>query len=152
MIIEGNYQAKGQKLAIVVSRFNEFITANLLAGARDCYKKNGGEEKDLDIVYVPGALEIPVVLLKLARTGKYHGLLALGCVIRGSTPHFDYVAGEAAKGVMSVSEQTGIPVGFGILTTENLDQALEGAGAKQGNKGFAACLSLLETINVLKQC
>ena len=152
MLIEGNFDAKEKKIAIVVSRFNDFITNKLLAGAQDCYKRNGGIEKDLDVIYVPGALEIPVVLSKLALSNKYHGLLAIGCVIKGNTSHFDYVAGESAKGVMSISHQTGIPIGFAILTTETLEQAIERAGSKHGNKGFEACLSLIETINVLNQC
>ena len=152
MIIEGHYQAQGQRIAIVVSRFNDFITAKLLAGAKDCYKRHGGLEKDMDIVYVPGAWELPIALLKLAKSGKYDGLLALGCVIRGSTAHFDYVAGEACKGVLAVSTKIEMPIGFGILTTDTIEQAIERAGSKQGNKGWDGCLSLIETINVLKQC
>ena len=152
MIIQGDYQSKNQKIAVVVSRFNEFITSSLLEGAKDCYRKHGGEEKDIDIIYVPGAFEIPIVLLKLAKSGKYDGLLAIGCVIKGSTSHFDYVAGESSKGILNVSIQTGVPIGFGVLTTENTEQAIERAGTKHGNKGWDACLSLIEVINVLKQC
>ena len=152
MIIKGDYQAKGLKIAAVVSRFNEFITANLLEGAQDCYKRHGGDEKDFDIVHVPGAFEIPITLLKLADSNRYDGLLAIGCVIKGSTNHFDYVAGESVSGVSNVSLKTGAPIGFGLLTTDTTQQAIERAGTKHGNKGWESCLSLIETINVLKQC
>lgn len=152
MKIEGNYQSKGQKIAIVVSRFNDFITSKLLDGAVDCYRRHGGDEKAIDVVYSPGAFEIPILLSKLASSNKYDGLLAIACIIRGSTTHFEYVASQSAKGILSVSIDKGVPISFGVLTTETIEQAVERAGTKHGNKGWECCLSLIETINVIKQC
>lgn len=150
-IIEAAFNAQGMKFAFVVSRFNDFITDKLLSGATECYTKHGGNEAELEVYKVPGAFEIPVVAQKLASTRKYDGIVCLGCVIRGGTPHFDYVAGEAVKGMASVAQQTGIPVGFGVLTVENIEQAIERAGSKHGNKGWEACLSVIETAGVLKR-
>jgi 6,7-dimethyl-8-ribityllumazine synthase len=148
--IEGKLDATGLKFAIIVSRFNDLVSKGLLDGALDCLKRHGAEEASIDIIWAPGAFEIPVVAKKLA-TKKYNAIICLGAVIRGGTPHFDYVASEAAKGVAKVSLDSGIPVIFGILTTDNLEQALERAGAKPGNKGFAAAMSAIEMANVLGQ-
>jgi 6,7-dimethyl-8-ribityllumazine synthase len=148
--IEGKLDATGLKFAIIVSRFNDLVSKGLLDGALDCLKRHGAEEASIDIIWAPGAFEIPVVAKKLAAK-KYNAIICLGAVIRGGTPHFDYVASEAAKGVAKVSLDSGIPVIFGILTTDNLEQALERAGAKPGNKGFAAAMSAIEMANVLGQ-
>jgi len=147
--IEGNLDASRLKIAIIVSRFNELVSKGLLAGAEDCLKRHGAKEENLDVVWVPGAFEIPLVAKKIAK--NYDAVICLGAVIRGGTPHFEYVASEAAKGVAKVSLETGVPVIFGILTTDNLEQALERAGAKPGNKGFAAALSAIELANLVKQ-
>jgi len=147
--IEGNLDASRLKIAIIVSRFNELVSKGLLAGAEDCLKRHGAKEENLDVVWVPGAFEIPLVAKKIAQ--NYDAVICLGAVIRGGTPHFEYVASEAAKGVAKVSLETGVPVIFGILTTDNLEQALERAGAKPGNKGFAAALSAIELANLVKQ-
>ena len=150
-IIEGSLNAQGVKLAFVVSRFNEFITDKLLSGASDCYRQHGGNEAELEVYKVPGAFEIPVVAQKLASSRKYDGIVCLGCVIRGGTPHFDYVAGETVKGMAAVAQQSGTPIGFGVLTVENIEQAIERAGSKHGNKGWEACLAVIETAGVLKR-
>jgi len=147
--IEGNLDASRLKIAIIVSRFNELVSKGLLAGAEDCLKRHGAKEENLDVVWVPGAFEISLVAKKIAK--NYDAVICLGAVIRGGTPHFEYVASEAAKGVAKVSLETGVPVIFGILTTDNLEQALERAGAKPGNKGFAAALSAIELANLVKQ-
>jgi len=148
--IEGKLDATGLKFAIIVSRFNEIVSKGLLEGAIDCLKRHGAAEETIDVVWAPGAFEIPVIAKKLAAK-KYNAVICLGAVIRGGTPHFEYVAGEAAKGVAKVSLDSGVPVIFGILTTDNLEQALERAGAKPGNKGFAAAMSAIELANVMGQ-
>jgi 6,7-dimethyl-8-ribityllumazine synthase len=148
--IEGALNSTGLKFAIIVSRFNELVSKGLLEGAVDCLKRHGTDEASIDIIWAPGAFEIPLIAKKVAAK-KYSAIICLGAVIRGGTPHFDYVAGEAAKGVAKVSLDSGVPVIFGILTTDNLEQALERAGAKPGNKGFAAALSAIELASVLAQ-
>jgi 6,7-dimethyl-8-ribityllumazine synthase len=150
MLYEGNLIAKGLKFAIVVSRFNEFITGKLLGGAIDALKRHGVDEKDITTAWVPGAFEIPLVAKKLAGKKKYDAIIALGAVIRGSTSHYDYVCNEVAKGVASVSLQEELPVIFGILTTNNIEQAIERAGTKSGNKGYEAAVNAIEIANLLK--
>jgi 6,7-dimethyl-8-ribityllumazine synthase len=149
-IFEGKLEGKGLKIAIVVSRFNSFITEQLLAGALDCLKRNGVNDNDITIVKVPGAYEIPVICKKLA-VKDYDAIIALGAVIRGNTPHFDYVASEVAKGVAQVGLETGKPVIFGVLTTDTIEQAIERAGTKAGNKGFDAAQSAIEMANLFKE-
>lgn len=149
-VIEGMLSAQGLKLAIVAARFNEFITAKLLGGAEDAIRRTGGSMEDVTVVWVPGAFEIPLVAQKLAESGKYDAVITLGAVIRGVTPHFDYVCAEASKGVAQASLKTGVPISFGILTTENIQQAVERAGTKSGNKGFDAAMSAIETANLLR--
>ncbi|MBI2092816.1 MAG: 6,7-dimethyl-8-ribityllumazine synthase [Deltaproteobacteria bacterium] len=149
--LEGTYESKGQKIAIVVGRFNSMISDRLLSGAVSAFVRGGGDEKDVAVVKVPGSFEIPLTALKLAQSKKYDGILCLGAVIRGGTPHFDYIANEVAKGIAQVNFATGVPTAFGIITADNLEQAIERAGAKQGNKGEEAMLALIETINVLKK-
>ena len=148
-IIEGNLDAGKLKFAIIVSRFNELISKGLLGGAEDCLKRHGAKEAAIDVVWVPGAFEIPLIAQKIAK--DYDAVICLGAVIRGATAHFEYVAGEVAKGIAKVSLETGVPVIFGVLTTDNLEQALERAGAKPGNKGFAAALSAIELANLTGQ-
>lgn len=148
-VIEGNLDAGKLKVALIVSRFNELVSKGLLAGAEDCLKRHGAKETNICVIWVPGAFEIPAVAKKVAK--DYDAVVCLGAVIRGGTPHFEYVASEAAKGVAKVSLDSGVPVIFGILTTDNLEQALERAGAKPGNKGFAAALSAIELANLSKE-
>jgi len=148
---EGNLDASSLKFAVVLSRFNELISKGLLDGAIDCLKRHGAKEKSIDIAWAPGSFEIPLVAKKLAKGGKYDAVICLGAVIRGATAHFDYVASEAAKGIARVSLDTGVPVIFGVLTADNLEQALERAGAKPGNKGFAAAQSAIELANLAGQ-
>lgn len=148
-VIEGNLNADGKKFAIVVTRFNEFITTKLLEGALDAIKRHGGDADKTDVVWVPGAVEIPVVAQKLAASGKYDAVIALGCVIRGATAHFEYVSGEAAKGIGQIALQTGVPVMFGVLTTETIEQAIERAGTKAGNKGFEVAVGAIEMANLM---
>ncbi len=150
-IIEGKLDAQGLDIAIVASRFNEFIVDRLISGAVDCLVRHGADKANLTIVRIPGAFELPLICKQLAASGKYHGIVALGAIIRGSTPHFDYVAAEAAKGLAQVALQHSLPVGFGVLTTDNLEQAVERAGSKAGNKGVEAALSVLESIRVSQQ-
>lgn len=150
-IIEGQLTASGYSFGIVVSRFNSLVTKQLLDGAIDCLLRHGSTDKDITVVYSPGAFEIPQLALRLARGNAVDGIICLGCVIRGETPHFDYIASEVTKGTAEVAMQTGIPVAFGVLTTENLAQALERAGAKAGNKGWDAAMSLIEMVNVSAQ-
>lgn len=147
--IEGNLDAGKLKVGIIVSRFNELVSKGLLAGAEDCLKRHGAKETNIDVIWVPGAFEIPLVAKKVAK--DYNAVICLGAVIRGGTPHFEYVASEAAKGIAKVSLDSGIPVIFGILTTDNLEQALERSGAKSGNKGFAAAMSAIELANLSKE-
>jgi 6,7-dimethyl-8-ribityllumazine synthase len=149
--IEGMLSAEGHSYGIVVSRFNSLVTRHLLDGATDCLVRHGANEKNITVVYCPGSFEIPQVAMQLAKSGKYDALIALGCIIRGETPHFDYVASEATKGIGQVALQTGVPVAFGILTTEDLEQALERAGAKAGNKGWDAAMTAIELVNTFKQ-
>ena len=150
--IEGKLQAQGLKFVIVATRFNDIIVDRLISGATDYLVRHGGAEKDITLVRVPGAFEMPVVCQKLAAGKKYDGILALGAVIRGATPPVDYVAGEATKGLAQVALASGVPIGFGLLTTDNLEQAIERAGSKSGNKGADAAAAVLETIRVLEQC
>ena len=150
-VIEGHFNAKGLKLALVIARFNDFITAKLLEGAQDVFVRNGGNIDDLTLVKVPGAFEIPLACQKMVETKKFDGVLALGAVIRGSTPHFDYVSSEVTKGVAHVGLASGIPVSFGVLTTDNIEQAIERAGSKAGNKGGETMSALIETIDLFKQ-
>lgn len=142
--IEGYLNGTGLKFAVVISRFNHFITGHLLDGAEDALKRHGVSDEEITVVWVPGAFEIPLVAKKLAKSGKYNGIICLGAVIRGSTPHFDYVAAEVSKGVAAVGLDTEVPVVFGIITTDNIEQAIERAGTKSGNKGWDAALTALE--------
>ncbi len=148
--IEGNLVATGLKVGIVVGRFNEFITSKLLGGAQDALKRHGVAEADVDIAWVPGAFEIPLIAQKMASSGKYDAVITLGTVIRGATPHFDYVCNEAAKGVSSTALQSGIPVIFGVLTTDSIEQAIERAGTKAGNKGWEAASAAIEMANLCR--
>ena len=150
-ILEGKLIAEGQKIAIVAGRFNEIITNKLLGGAVDAFKRHGGEEKDIDLAWVPGAFEIPLVAKKLAESKKYDAVICLGAVIRGATPHFDMVANETTKGIAAAGLQTGVPIIFGVLTTDNIEQAVERAGSKAGNKGFEAVTTAIEMVNLMKQ-
>src|SRR5660398_180013 len=148
---EGSLQGEGLSVGIVVSRFNEFICNKLLTGAMDCLNRHGCGKDKLETAWVPGAWEIPLVALRMARSGRYDAVLCLGAVIRGSTPHFDYVAAEVSKGISRVSQDTGVPVAFGVLTTDTIEQAIERAGSKGGNKGWDAALSALEMASLLKE-
>ena len=150
-IIEGNLVAQELKVGIVVGRFNEFIVSKLVGGALDGLKRHGVQDEQIEIAYVPGAFEIPLVAKKMAKSEKYDAIICLGAVIKGSTPHFDYVCAEASKGVASVSLDTEKPVIFGILTTDTIEQAIERAGTKAGNKGYDAAVSAIEMANLLKQ-
>ena len=149
--IEGKLAAQGLKIALVASRFNDIIVDRLVGGAVDYLTRHGLERENLTLVRIPGAFELPLVCAKLAQSGKYDGIVALGAIIRGATPHFDFVASEATKGIASVSLDTGVPIGFGLLTTDSIEQAVERAGTKAGNKGVEASAALLETIRVLEQ-
>ncbi len=149
--IQGDLTAKGLKFAIVASRFNDFITAKLLDGAIDGLMRHGASESDIEIVKVPGSFEIPLVARMLAQSKKYNAIICLGAVIRGATPHFEYVSAEVSKGVASVSMETGLPVIFGVLTTDTIEQAIERAGTKSGNKGWDAALSAIEMANLMRQ-
>jgi len=148
--IEGNLDAKGQKIGIIVSRFNSFITDRLLDGAIDALVRHGADENDIHVARVPGAFEIPLADKKMAGGGAYDGIIALSAVIRGSTPHFDYISSEVTKGVAAVSLESGVPVAFGVLTTDSIEQAVERAGTKAGNKGFDAAVTIIESVNLLK--
>ncbi len=149
-VIEGTLTAKGVKFGIVVSRFNDFINKRLLDGALDALSRHGAEDENISIVKVPGSFEIPLMAKKLADSGKYDAIICLGAVIRGATPHFEYISAEVTKGIAKVTLDSGIPVSFGILTTDNIEQAIERAGSKLGNKGWDAALSAIEMVNVLK--
>lgn len=149
--IEGQYDARNLRFALVATRFNDFIVDRLIGGAVDYLTRHGATREDMVIVRIPGAFEMPLVAKRLAASGKYHGVVCLGAVIRGSTPHFDYVAAEVSKGLASVSLEHGVPVGFGVLTTDTLEQAIERAGSKAGNKGVEAAAATLETVRVLEQ-
>lgn len=148
-IYEGKLVAEGLKFGIVVGRFNEFIGGKLLGGALDGLKRHGVNDDEIDIAWVPGAFEIPLIANKMAKTKKYDAIICLGAVIRGSTPHFDYVCGEVSKGVATVSLNTEIPVIFGVLTTDSIEQAIERAGTKSGNKGFDAAVTAIEMANLM---
>lgn len=148
-IIEGHFTGSDKRFGIVASRFNEFITGKLVGGALDAFARHGVPGDNITVAWVPGAFEIPLVAKKMAGSGRYDAVIALGCVIRGATPHFDYVAAEAAKGVGQAALQTGVPILFGVLTTENIEQAIERAGAKAGNKGADAALGALEMASLL---
>ena len=148
--IEGKLIVQDEKFCIVVSRFNEFITSKLLSGAIDELTRHGAKDENITVVWSPGAFEIPVLTKKLAKSGSYDAIIALGAVIRGATPHFDYVSSEISKGVASVSLETGVPVIFGVLTTENIEQAIERAGTKAGNKGSDAAKAAIEMANLIK--
>jgi 6,7-dimethyl-8-ribityllumazine synthase len=149
--IEGHLVGTGLKIGIVVSRFNEFITSKLLGGAEDALKRHGVSEEDVTIVWVPGAFEIPLTAKKLADAGKYDAVITLGTVIRGATAHFDFVSNEVAKGVASTAMQSGVPVIFGVLTTDTIEQAIERAGTKAGNKGWEAAVGAIEMGNLFRQ-
>ena len=150
-VIEGQLNASGLKVAIVVSRFNSFITERLLAGALDGLQRHGCDSDAIDIIKVPGSWEVPLAAGELARQHRYDAVICLSAVIRGETPHFDYVASEAAKGIAHVAAETGVPVAFGVLTTNTLEQAIDRAGAKGGNKGFDAAMTAIEMANLLRQ-
>ena len=148
---EGKFDGKDVKIGIVAGRFNEFITSKLVGGALDVLKRNDVSEENIDIAWVPGAFEIPLIAKKLANTQKYDAIITLGAVIKGSTPHFDYVCAEVSKGVAQISLQSELPVIFGVLTTNNIEEAIERAGTKAGNKGADAAFSAIEMINLIKE-
>ncbi|MBI5695565.1 MAG: 6,7-dimethyl-8-ribityllumazine synthase [Nitrospirae bacterium] len=148
--VQGDLSAKGQKFCLLVSRFNDFISSRLLDGAVDALLRNGAKDEDITVVRVPGAFEIPLVAKKAAATKKFDAIICLGAVIRGATPHFDYVSSEVSKGVASVSLEAGMPVIFGVLTTDSIEQAIERAGSKSGNKGFDAAMAAIEMVNLIK--
>ena len=150
-VIEGFITAKGLKFGIVVARFNEFITSKLLSGALDTLHRHEGNDEDIDVAWVPGAFEIPVVAKKMAESGKYDAVICLGAVIRGSTTHYDYVCNEVSKGTAQVGMPTGVPTIFGVVTTENIEQAVERAGTKAGNKGVDSAMAAMEMANLLKK-
>ena len=149
-IFEGTMSGAGLKLAIVATRWNEFIVERLTAGAKGALLQHGVREEDIDIAMAPGAYEVPFIAATLAKTGRYDGVVALGCIIRGATPHFDYVAGEAASGTAAAARATDTPISFGVLTVDTIEQAIERAGTKAGNKGAEAALAALETINLCR--
>lgn len=150
-ILEGELQAKGLKFAIVVSRFNDFITSKLLDGAMDALLRHGAKEEDIDVVRVPGSFEIPLIAKKMASKRSYNALICLGTVIRGATPHFEYVSAEVSKGIAIASMETGVPIAFGIITSDTIEQAVERAGTKSGNKGWDAALTAIEMAQLLKK-
>lgn len=149
-VIEGMLDAKGLKIALVVSRFNSFISERLVEGAIDALVRHGADRDTIDLVRVPGAYEIPLAAKKVAQKGSYDGIICLGAVIRGATPHFDYVSAEVSKGIASVSLDCGLPIAFGVLTTDTIEQAIERAGTKAGNKGFEAAMSVIEMANLCR--
>ncbi|MDT9546468.1 MAG: 6,7-dimethyl-8-ribityllumazine synthase [Chlorobium sp.] len=148
--IEGGLSAQDARIALVVSRFNDFIGQKLVEGALDCIRRHGGSEENIAIYRCPGAFELPMVAKKAALTGKYDAVVTLGAIIRGSTPHFDVIAAEATKGIAQASLETGVPIAFGVLTTENIEQAIERAGTKAGNKGFDAAQTAIEMVNLYR--
>lgn len=150
-VLEGVYEGKGLKIAIVASRFNEFITAKLVGGAEDCLRRHDVADDDITLAWVPGAFEIPLAAKKLAASGKYDAVICVGAVIRGATSHYDYVCAEVSKGIAAVSLSTGVPVMFGVLTTDTIEQAIERAGTKAGNKGYDCALGALELVSLLKK-
>ncbi len=147
---EANLLAEGKKFALVVSRFNDFITDRLLGGAVDALERSGAKDGDIDVVKVPGAFEIPLIAKKMAATGKYSAIICLGAVIRGATPHFEYVSAEVSKGIAAVGIETEVPVIFGIVTTDTIEQAIERAGTKSGNKGWSAAMTAVEMANLVE--
>jgi 6,7-dimethyl-8-ribityllumazine synthase len=147
---EGNFQAEGKKIGIVLARFNSFIAERLLEGALDTLSRFGAAEGDIEVARVPGAFEIPLVAQKMAKSGRYDAVICLGAVIRGETPHFDFVANEAAKGIAQASMESGVPIIFGVLTTDTIEQAIERAGSKAGNKGSECAAAAIEMVNLLK--
>ena len=149
-VIEGTLNAKGIRFGIVVSRFNDFINTKLLDGALDALSRHGAEDEHVSIVRVPGSFEIPLMAKKMADSGNYDAIICLGAVIRGATPHFEYISAEVTKGIAKVTLDSGIPVSFGILTTDNIEQAIERAGTKSGNKGWDAALAAVEMVNILR--
>lgn len=149
-IYEGKLLAQDLRFGIIVSRFNDFIGERLVGGAMDALKRSGADEKDIDLFKVPGAFEIPLVAKKVAKSGRYDAVICLGAVIRGATPHFDYVANEVSKGIAHVSLETDIPIAFGVLTTDTLEQAIERAGSKAGNKGWDAAMAAIEMANLIR--
>ncbi|MFD1955786.1 6,7-dimethyl-8-ribityllumazine synthase [Paenibacillus thailandensis] len=150
-VYEGHLVSSGLKYGVVVGRFNEFISSRLLSGALDAFTRHGAAEGDVEVAWVPGAFEIPLIAQKMAESGKYDAVITLGAVIRGSTPHFDYVCNEAAKNVAAVGMKTGVPTIFGVLTVDSIEQAIERAGTKAGNKGYEAAVSAIEMANLVKQ-
>lgn len=148
-VFEGRFDANGKRLALVASRFNDFFTKELLAGAQDCLRRHGVADADVDVAWVPGSFEIPLAAKRLASSGRYAAVVCLGCLIQGDTPHFQYIASEVSKGIAHVSLDAGIPVVFGVITAETLEQAMERAGTKAGNKGFDAAATALEMIDLL---
>lgn len=150
-VIEGKLDASGLRFGIVVSRFNEFITGKLLEGALDGLRRHNAEDDNIEVAWVPGSFEIPLAAKKMAECGRYDAVICVGAVIRGSTTHFDFVAGEAAKGIALAGMQTGVPVIFGVITTETIEQAIERAGTKLSNRGFEAAATAIEMVNVLRQ-
>lgn len=148
---EGKMVAKGVRIGIVVARFNEFITSKLLGGAMDGLRRHDIDEDNIDVAWVPGAFEIPLIAKKMAKSGKYDAVIALGAVIRGSTSHYDYVCNEVSKGVAAASLESGVPVMFGVVTTENIEQAIERAGTKAGNKGYDCALGAIEMVNLIRE-
>lgn len=150
-VIEGELNAKGLKFGIIVSRFNDFITSKLLDGALDALLRHSADEKNIEIVKVPGSFEIPMVARKMAAKGVYDAIICLGTVIRGATPHFEYVAAEVSKGIASASMETGVPISFGVITSDTIEQAVERAGTKSGNKGWDAAIAAIEMVQVMKK-
>ena len=149
-VYEGNLSAEGKRFGVVVGRFNAFVVKELLGGALDCLQRHGGDPEAVDVVWVPGSFEIPLVARKMADSGRYDALICLGAVIRGATPHFDYVASESSKGIAAVARETGVPTLFGVLTTDTVEQAIERAGTKAGNKGWDAAQGAIEMVNLLE--
>jgi 6,7-dimethyl-8-ribityllumazine synthase len=150
-VVEGQLSAEGFRFAIIVSRFNDFISSRLMEGAMDALRRHGATEENMFLVKVPGAFEIPIVAKRLAQSGSYDAVVCLGAVIRGATPHFDYVAAEVSKGIANVALETTVPVTFGVLTTDNLEQAIERAGSKSGNKGYEAAMAAIEMVNLFNK-
>ncbi len=150
-VLEGQLSAEGIRFGIIVSRFNDFISSRLVEGAMDALLRHGATEEQVSVIKVPGAFEIPLTAKKLAESGRYDAVICLGAVIRGSTPHFDYIAAEVSKGIASVALESRIPVTFGVLTTDNLEQAIERAGSKSGNKGYDVAMAAIEMVNLFKE-
>ena len=149
-VYEGKISGEGKKVGVIVSRFNDFISDRLLSGALDALARHGTNDEDIDVVKVPGSFEIPLMAKKMAQRGKYDAIICLGAVIRGSTPHFEYVSAEVSKGIASVSLESGVPVVFGVITTDTLEQAIERAGSKSGNKGWTAAVAAMEMANLME--